>query len=76
MEVIALFFSNKSQKSKNITQKKGSKVITVDEKCADNFNLYSNGVVKELKISINESLLENVIDTDDPILAANEKYKR
>ena len=75
MEVNCTFLLKQVTK-KNITQKKGSKVITVDEKCADNFNLYCNGVVKELKTSINESLLENVVDTDDPILAANEKYKR
>ena len=43
-------------------------------KSADTFNSYFNGVVNELKILINEDLLESVIDRDYPILSATEKY--
>ena len=44
-------------------------------KSADTFNSYFNGVVNELKILVNEDLLESVIDRDYPILSATEKYK-
>ena len=33
-----------------------------------------NGIVKELKISINEGVLENVFDIDGIILTDTEKY--
>ena len=69
MELIASLFSKKSQKSNDITLTEGSKIITDDEKCA-----YFNGAVKEMKIPINEDLLENFIDIEDPILSATENY--
>ena len=74
--LLHLNFSSKSQKSNNITLTERSKVTTYNEKCADTFNSYFNSVVKELKLPINEDLLQNVIDIDDPILASTEKYKR
>ena len=63
----ALFFSNKSQKSNNIKLKEGNKVITDNERCADTINSYFNDVAKELKIPVNEDLLENIVDKHDPI---------
>ena len=68
MELIASLFSKKSQKSNDITLTEGSKIIIDNEKCA-----YFNGVVKELKIPINEDLLEN-FDIEDPILSSTENY--
>ena len=55
---------------------KGCKVITDNEKCANIFNIYFKGIGKELKIPINENLLENVISIDESFLAATEKYNR
>ena len=40
------FESHQSQKSDNLTLTEGSKVITDDEKCANIFNSYFDGVVK------------------------------
>ena len=60
------FFSNKSQKSNNIKLKEGNKVITDNEQCADTINSYFNDVAKELKIPVNENLLENIVDKHDP----------
>ena len=45
------------------------------KKCVDTFTSYFNGVVKEIKIPINDDLLENVIDIDDLVLAAPDKIQ-
>ena len=58
----------------NITLAEGSQVITDEEKFSDTFKTNFSSVVKELKIT--EDLFEKVINIEDPILAATEKYKR
>ena len=74
---ISPIFTKKSQKSKNIKLTEASEVITYNDKCADSFNTYFVGVLKGLKILVNEDL--SGYYTDNPILAilaTTRKHKR
>lgn len=53
---IAPIFMEKSKKSKNIKLTEVSEVITYNDKCADSFNTCFDGVLKGLKILVNEDL--------------------
>lgn len=53
---IAPIFMEKWKKSKNIKLTEVSEVITYNDKCADSFNTYFDGVLKGLKILVNEDL--------------------
>ena len=47
-----------------------------DEKIAETFNKFFGNIIKNLNISINSEVLEDVSMIQDPIIAAIKKYKR
>ena len=55
---------------------KSNKLSNIDLKCVEIFNTLFNCIVHKLEVLINDSLLEDVSVTEDPILAAVQKYKR
>ena len=50
--------------------------LSEDEKIAETFNKFFGNIIKNLNISINSEVLEDVSMIQDPIIAAIEKYKR
>ena len=50
--------------------------LSEDEKIAETFNKFCGNIIKNLNISINSEVLEDVSMIQDPIIAAIEKYKR
>ena len=73
---MAPLFSNKSKASNKITLSQNEKLTINDQKCAEVFNNYFNGTVKELNIPIDQNLSNNASFFDDPIIAAVRKYER
>ena len=70
------FISNKCRSSENIILVKGDDTISDKGQVANTFNESFANVVKNLKITINEDILSDTKDTDDPILIAIKKYKK
>ena len=50
--------------------------LSEDEKIAETFDKFFENIIKNLNISINIEVLEDVSMIQDPIIAAVEKYKR
>ena len=57
-----------------LVDEKGN-TLSEDEKIVETFNKFFGNIMKNLNISINSDVLENV-SIQDPIIAAIEKYKR
>ena len=76
-KIISPYFVSNPKKSSKITvvDKKGN-TLSEDEKIADTFNNFFSNIIKNLNISINSEVLEDVSMIQDPIIAAIEKYKR
>ena len=76
-KIISPYFVSNPKKSSKITvvDKKGN-TLSEDEKIADTFNNFFSNIIKNLNISINSEVLEDVSMIQDPIIAAMEKYKR
>ena len=73
---MAPLFSNKSKASNKVTLSKNEKLIINDQKCAEVFNNYFNGIFEELNVPMDQNLLNGVSIFDDPVTAAVHKYKR
>ena len=71
------FFRKKSYKTSKFTlfDEKGN-TLSEREKIAETFNKFFGNIIKNLNISINSEVLEDVSMIQDPIIAAIEKYKR
>ena len=67
---------HKSMTPNKILLRKSNKLSNIDLKCVEIFNTLFNCIVHKLEVLINDSLLEDVSVTEDPILAAVQKYKR
>ena len=67
---------HKSMTPNKILLSKSNKLSNIDLKCVEIFNTLFNCIVHKLEVLINDSLLEDVSVTEDPILAAVQKYKR
>ena len=50
--------------------------LSEDEKIAETFNKFFDNIIKNLNISINSEVLEDVSMMQDPSIAVIEKYKR
>ena len=50
--------------------------MSEDEIIAETFNKFFGNIIKNLNISINSEVLEDVSMMQDPIIASIEKYKR
>ena len=76
-KTISPYFVNNPKKTSKITlvDEKGN-TLSEDEKIAETFNKFFGNIIKNLNISINSEVLEDVSMIQDPILAAIEKYKR
>ena len=71
------FVNNPKKKSKiTLVDEKGNTLSEEDEKIAETFNKFFGNIIKNLNISINSEVLEDVSMIQDPIIAAIEKYKR
>ena len=75
-KTVALLFSSKSKASNKITLFENEKLIINDQKCAEMFNNYFDSIGKELKIPIDQILLNDASTFDDLIIAAVHNYKR
>ena len=75
-KTISPYFVKNPKKTSKITlvDKKGH-TLSEDEKIAETFNKIFGNIMKNLNISINSDVLENV-SIQDPTIAAIEKYKR
>ena len=73
-KTVVPLFSNKSKTSNKITSE-NEKLITNDQKSAEEFNNYFNSIVEELNILIDQNLLNDASLFDDPIIAAIHKCK-
>ena len=71
------FFRKKFPKTSKIAlvDEKGN-TLSEHEKIAETFNKFFGNIIKNLNISINSEVLEDVSMIQDPIIAAIEKYKR
>ena len=76
-KTISPYFVNNLKKRSNITlvDEEGN-TLCEDEKIAETFNKFFGNIIKNLNISINSEVLENVSMIQDPIIAAIEKCKR
>ena len=76
-KTISPYFVNNLKKRSNITlvDEEGN-TLAEDEKIAETFNKFFGNIIKNLNISINSEVLENVSMIQDPIIAAIEKCKR
>ena len=70
------FVSNPKKTSKITLVDEKSNTLSEDEKIADIFNKFFGNIIKNLNVSINSEVLEDVLMIQDPIIAAIEKYKR
>ena len=68
-------FSNNTVISERITLVKDNEIISDSIEVAETFNKFFVEVVKNLDITIDESLLNNVSQLNDPVLSAIERYK-
>ena len=76
-KTISPYFVNNLKKRSNITLvDEESNTLSEDEKIAETFNKFFGNIIKNLNISINSEVLENVSMIQDPIIAAIEKCKR
>ena len=75
-KTVAPLFSSKSKASNKITLSENDKSIINDQKCAEMFNNYFDSIAKELKIPIDQILLNDASTFDDLIIAAVHNYKR
>ena len=70
------FLNNPKKKSKiRLVDKKGN-TLSEDKKIAETFNKFSGNIIKNLNISIDSDVLEDVSMIQDPTIAAIENYKR
>ena len=58
-----------------LVDEKGN-ALSKNEKIAENFNKFFGNIIKNLNISINNEVLEDVSMIQDPFIAAIEKYKQ
>ena len=70
------FVNNPRKTSKNTLVDEKGNTLFEDEKIAETFNKFYGNIIKNLNISINSEVLEDVSMIQDPIIAAMEKYKR
>ena len=70
-KTISPYFVNNPKKTS-----KNKLVDEKDEKTAETFNKFYGNIIKNLNISINSEVLEDVSMIQDPIIAAMEKYKQ
>ena len=75
-KTVAPLFSSKSKASNKITLSENDKSIINDQKCAEMFNNYFDSIAKELKIPIDQILLNDASTFDNLIIAAVHNYKR
>ena len=75
-KTVAPLFSSKSKASNKITLSENEKLIINDQKCAEMFNNYFDSIAKELKIPIDQILLNDASTFDDLIIAAVHNYER
>ena len=75
-KTVAPLFSSKSKASNKITLSENEKLIINDQKCAEMFNNYFDSIAKELKIPIDQILLNDASAFDDLVIAAVHNYKR
>ena len=77
LKTISLYFVNNPKKTSKITlvDEKGN-TLSEDEKIAEPFNKFFGNIIRNLNISINSEILEDVSMIQDHIIAAIEKYKR
>ena len=76
-KTISRYFVNNAKKMSKITLvDKKDNTLSQDEKIAETFNRFFGNIIKNLNISINSEVLEDVSMIQDPIIAAIEKYKR
>ena len=76
-KTISPYLVNNPKKTSKITlvDEKGH-TLSEDEKIAETFNKFFGNIIKNLIISINSDVLEDVLMMQDPIRAAIEKYKQ
>ena len=75
-KTVAPLFSSKSKASNKITLSENEKLIINDQKCAEMFNNYFSSIFKELKILIDQIILNDAATFDDLIIAAVHNHKR
>ena len=68
--------NNPKKRSKVTLVDEKANTLSEDEKIAETFNKIFRNIIKNLNISINSEVLEDVSMIQDPIVAAIEKYKR
>ena len=74
-KTVAPLFSNKSKASNKITSE-NEKLIINNQKCAEVFNNYFDGIIEEPSIPIDQNLLNDASLFDDPVITAARKYER
>ena len=74
-KTVAPRFSSISKASNKITLSENEKLIINDQKCVEMFNNYFDSIAKELKIPIDQILLNDASTFDDLIIAAVHNYK-
>ena len=75
-KTVAPLFSSKSKAINKMTLSEDEKLIINDQSCAKMFNNYFDSIAKELKIPIDQILLNDASTFDDIIIAAVHNYKR
>ena len=71
---ISRYFVN-PKKNQKLRQLAKGNTLSEDEKIAETFKNFFENIIKNLNISINDEVLEDVLMIQDPIIAAIEKYK-
>ena len=74
-KTVAPLFSNKSKASNKITSE-NEKLIINNQKCAEVFNNYFDGIIEETSVPIDQNLLNDASLFDDPVITAAHKYER
>ena len=74
--VIKPLFSEKCFTNENITLIEKNEIIEDDNKISEIFNDFFTNAVKNLNIEIDQNILNNVDDIEDPILKAIKKYQK
>ena len=70
------FFSDKTLDSDQITLINNDEIISGDENIAKTFNDFLSNVVKNLKLIVDESFLNQNLDLiEDPVMKASKLYK-
>ena len=74
-KIVKSLFSEKVNTDENITLVENNNIISSEIEIAKNLNGFFSNIVKELTIKVKEDLLCDVLDINDPVKRAIQKYK-